>query len=262
MTKATFTIKTRKGFDSVEGYITNDGLHGIDKRGKAWYITDLASGIALNGVGFPKRKDAEASIAELEQAISNKKVRETSNYIKACEELNKHLGKEIAEVKADKEGKKMAKTNTKAKASKKATAKADTNKGLEAEIERLKAEIERLKGVITDYEKALVPEIKGTIDDFDVEGYMSSRDDSARITPELVQALENTEGLVITRKGKDEWLYVSGKTEADTKERKDIFKAMGFRWSANENAWFIAPYPLRSKKAWGAKKARKAMATA
>ena len=251
MTKATFTIRTRKGFDSVEGYITSDGLHGIDKRGKAWYITDLASGIALNGVGFPKRKDAEASIAELEQTISDKKVRETSNYIKACEELNKHLGKEIAKVKAESEGKTMAKTTSKV-----------TKATLEAENKALKAEIEALKKLIEQREELDKAVSKLTIDTFDVEGYMASRDDSARITPELVEALENTEGLTVTRKGKDEWLYVSGKTEADTKERKDIFKAMGFRWSANESAWFIAPYPLRSKKAWGAKKARKANATA
>ena len=148
----------------------------------------------------------------------------------------------------------MAKTNTKAKA----TAKADKSKALEKENKALKKELEILKKQVEELTRIE----KVTIDTFDVEGYMASRDDGARITPELVEALENTEGLTVTRKGKDEWLYVGGKTEADTKERKDIFKTMGFRWSANENAWFIAPYPLRSKKAWGAKKARKAMANA
>lgn len=252
MTKATITIRTRKGFDSVEGYITSDGLHGIDKRGKAWYITDLASGIGLNGVGFAKRKDAEASIAEIEKAIEEKKVRESSKYIKSCEELHKHLSKEVAEIKTESEDKTMS-TNTKAKANtspKRNNYKAE-NEALKKEIEILKKQLEEL----TRVEKV-------TIDSFDVEGYIASRDNSNRITPELVEALENTKGLTVTRKGKDEWLYVSGATEADTKERKDIFKAMGFRWSANESAWFIAPYPLRSKKAWGAKKARKAAANA
>ena len=105
----------------------------------------------------------------------------------------------------------MAKTNTKAKASAK-TAKADTNKALEKENKALKKELEILKKQIEELTRVE----KVNIDSFDVEGYMASRDDSNRITPELVEALENTECLTVSRKGKDEWLYVSGATEADT----------------------------------------------
>ena len=91
---------------------------------------------------------------------------------------------------------------------------------------------------------------------------MASRDNTDRITDGLVEALENTDGLVVTRKGEDKWLYVQGKTEADTKERKEIFKAMGFRWSGKECAWFLAPYPLANGKRYAQRKARKASANA
>ena len=98
---------------------------------------------------------------------------------------------------------------------------------------------------------------KITIDTFDVEGYVNTRDNQHRITAELIEAIANTKGLkgVFKNSAKQvvefsgsEWLYVSGETEADTKERKDIFKAMGFKWSAPEKSWVLAPYPIASKK--------------
>lgn len=267
MTKASFVIRERDGFKSVEGYLSECGLYGVDKRNgtcqpnkQFWYVTDLASGLGIDGQAYSTRKEAVEAIDRVGRIVTEKGLREKPKYIKACEELNKYLkdiNKANTEVKTAKGEKKMAKTNTtKAKA-----VKPETKAQLKELNEALKREIEVLKAQIESFESAVKVE-NITIDTFDVEGYMASRDDSARITPELVEALENTKGLTVTRKGKDEWLYVSGATEADTKERKDIFKAMGFRWSANENAWFIAPYPLRSKKAWGAKKARKASANA
>ena len=111
---------------------------------------------------------------------------------------------------------------------------------------------------------------KTTLDTFDVEGYVNTRDNQHRITAELIEAIANTKGLkgVFKNSAKQvvefsgsEWLYVSGETEADTKERKDIFKAMGFKWSAPEKSWVLAPYPIASKKRWANKKAR-AMANA
>ena len=242
MKKTNFVIRTNKGFQSVEGYITNDSMHGIDKRNNAWYLTELATGYSFDSTAYKSRKDAFVDIERVENVVNARGLRDSEDYKKAVEELKKFKG-----VDTESEGKEMAKTNTKAKA------KADTNnKALEKENKALKKELEILKKQIEELTRVE----KTTIDTFDVEGYLASRDNSARITDELVAALENTEGLTVSRKGKDAWLYVSGATEADTKERKDIFKAMGFKWSAPEKSWFIAPYPLRSKKAWGAKKAR------
>lgn len=261
MTKASFVIRERNGFKSVEGYLSECGQYGIDKRNgvcqpnkQFWYITDLATGLGIDGQAYTTRKEAVEAIDRLDKAVTEKGLREKPKYIKACEELNEYLSKDIkasTEVKTDKGETKM----TTKKDSK------ETKAQLKELNEALKKEIEILKAQIESFENAVKVE-KVTIDTFDVEAYMASRDDTARITPELVEALENTKGLTVSRKGKDEWLYVKGESENDTRERKDIFKTMGFRWSANENAWFIAPYPLRSKKAWGAKKARKATANA
>lgn len=242
MKKTNFVIRTSNGFQNVEGYITNDSMHGIDKRNNAWYLTELATGYSFDSTAYKSRKDAFVDIERVENVVNARGLRDSENYKKAVEELKKFKG-----VDTESEGKEMAKTNTKAKA------KADTNnKALEKENKALKKELEILKKQIEELTRVE----KTTIDTFDVEGYLASRDNSARITAELVEALENTEGLTVTRKGKDGWVYVSGKTEDDTRNRKDIFKAMGFRFSANEKAWFLAPYPLRSAKAWGAKKAR------
>lgn len=230
------------GFQSVNGYITEDGKHGIDKRNNAWHLTDIATGIALSGESYKTRNSAIGDIARAESVITQRACRESERYSKAVAELNKFKG-----VDTESEVKKMAKANTTAP---KRNNYKKQNEELKREIEILKKQIEELGRVE-----------KTTIDTFDVEGYLNTRDNSARITPELVEALENTEGLTVARKGKDEWLYVSGKTADDTKNRKDIFKAMGFRWSGKENAWFIAPYPLANGKRWASKKA-KANATA
>lgn len=249
MKKTSYIIKTREGFERVEGYITDDGKHGIHNRDKAWYITDIPTGIALQGVGFAKRKEAEASIKELEQAVKSKKIRESAKYKDAVKELKDYMGNSKSEVKTESEDKTMA-TKTNTTKAKRTNYKAE-NEALKKEIEILKKQIEGLTRVEVE---------KTTLDTFDVEGYLSKRDDTNRITSELVEAITNTKGLSATREGKDEWLFVRGDSEEATKSRKDIFKAMSFKWSPNHNAWILAPYPIRSKKAWGARKARKAMA--
>lgn len=241
MTKGIIAIKNGKGFENVEGYITADGKYGLVKHGKVWNITDIPTGLALSGAVFKTRKEAIGDIARAEEVITSRGVRETEAYKRAVKELKKFKG-----VVEESEVKKMAKTNTA-----KAEPKAKRN-NYKKQVEELKKEIEILKKQI---ERTAEVE-KITIDTFDVEGYLNTRDNSARITTALVEALENTEGLTVTRKGKDEWLYVSGKTAEDTKNRKDIFKAMGFRWSGKESAWFIAPYPLANGKRWANKKAR------
>lgn len=248
MTKGTFVISTNMGFQRVDGYITENGKHGLDKRNNAWHLTDIATGIALSPASYKTRKAAIEDIARAESVITARGCRDNERYAKAVAELNKFKG-----VDKESEVKKMAKTNKKAEV--KATAPKRNN--YKKQNEELKREIEILKKQVEELTRVE----KTTIDTFDVEGYLNTRDNSARITPELVEALENTEGLTVTRKGKDEWLYVSGKTADDTKNRKDIFKAMGFRWSGKENAWFIAPYPLANGKRWASKKA-KANATA
>ena len=240
MTKGIITIKTNNGFENVEGYITADGKHGLIKRNGVWNITDIPTGIALSGAVFKTRKAAIEDIARAEKVITERGLRDTEQYKKAVKELNNHKGIKESEVK------KMAKTNTNTEG------KAKRN-NYKKQVEELKKEIEILKKQI---EKASEVE-KPTIDTFDVEAYLSTRDNSSRITKELIEALDNTSDLDLVFKGKDGWLYVSG----NTKERKDIFKAMGFRWSGKESAWFIAPYPLANGKRWANKKA-KAMATA
>ena len=249
MTKANFIIRTGEGFVGVEGYITADGLHGIDKRDNAWHLTDIPTGIALSGTSYKTRKSAIEDISRAESVITARGCRDNEKYAKAVAELNKFKG-----VDKESEVKKMAKTNTKAKAD--TTAPKRTN--YKKQNEELKREIERLKKQI----EGLTKVEKTNIDSFDVEAYMASRDNTNRITEALVEALKNTEGLVVTLKGSDNWLYVSGKTADGTKSRKDIFKTMGFRWSGKENAWFLAPYPLANGKRWAAKKASKASANA
>ena len=251
MTKGFITIRTNEGFKNVEGYITADGKHGLIKHGNAWNITDIPTGIALSGAMFKTRKAAIEDIARAEKVITERGLRDTEQYKKAVKELSNHKGIKESEVK------KMAKTNTESKVKRNNYKK--QNEELKKEIEILKKQIEEMGKVE-----------KTNIDTFNIEDYMASRDNLHRITPELIEALENTKGLRIEFRNSNkevvpfsgtEWLYVFGETEADTKERKDMFKAMSFKFSA-EKAWVLAPYPIRSKKAWGAKKARKAMATA
>lgn len=261
MRKATIAIRTNKGIVKVNGYEDRGvGIHRDNLNEKEWVITDLATGLGCCREHFATRKEAEAHIGIALANLESVKAKQTERYADLVRGFNELMGKKDntnTEIKAEREGKKMAKTTSK-KASAKVNTKADNSKAIEKENKALKKEIEILKKQIEELTRVE----KVNIDSFDVEGYMASREDTNRITAELVEALENTEGLVVTRKGADEWLYVSGKTADDTRKRKDIFKAMGFRWSANESAWFIAPYPLRSKKAWGAKKARKANASA
>lgn len=259
MKKAVIEVRTSDGIVKVNGYVNGGvGIHRDIRNNKEWVVTDLNSGLGCFNKHFKTRKEAETNIEGAIANIEGIKAKNPDRYGELVEGFNKLTGKKVnTKANTESEGKKMAKTNTtKAKA-----VKPETKAQLKELNEALKREIEILKKQIESFESAVKVE-SITIDTFDVEGYMASRDDSNRITPELVEAFENTKGLTVIRKGKDEWLYIKGETEADTKERKDIFKAMGFRWSANENAWFIAPYPLRSKKAWGAKKARKAMANA
>lgn len=258
MKKQVIRIRLQDKVVEVNGYVDRGvGIHRDFRNEKEWVITDLATGMGCYNKHFATRKEAEAHVEGALINLENIKIKRPECYedcVKAFNKLTGKSNKANTEVKTEKGEKKMAKTNT----SKKATAKVDTNKALEDENKALKKEIEILKKQI----EGLTKVEKINIDTFDVDGYMASRDDSNRITEALVEALENTEGLVITRKGKDNWLYVGGKTEDDTRSRKDIFKAMGFRFSANEKAWFLAPYPLRSMKSWGAKKAKKASAVA
>ena len=267
MKKQEFTIRVMKGFQSVNGYVTDDGKFGIDKRdGGVWHITDIPTGLAVDNSTYKTRKEAVADIERLEETCKDKKLRETAGYKEAVSKLNEFNG-----IKTESEDKKMAKTNKSAKANTKAKANKpnDTarlegeNVALRKEIEPLKAQIEALqpkaekpKAKAVKPTKKTTP--KATIDTFDVAKYLESRDNSARITPELVEAFKNTADLKIEIRGADGWLYVTGKTIESTKSRMDIFKALGMRFSGREKAWFLAPYPLRSRKSWGAKKARAA----
>ena len=274
-----FNVMRKQGISSVEGYIF-DGF-GIHKEGKGWYVTDLATGMIAVKLPYATLKGAKSvGIEEAKKNLTKIKVAKIEVYNeyvnafnKAVERINKESeGKKMTKT-AKKSAKASTKVNTKAKKESEGKKMAKTTKS--NEVEELKKEVEMLKASIEALTNALnTPKVeskpaeekpkakrarkpKVTIDTFDVEAYMSARDNNDRITEELVKALENTKGLNITRKGEDKWLYVKGETEADTKERKDTFKAMGFRWSGKENAWFIAPYPLANGKRWAAKKARK-----
>lgn len=264
MKKQEIAVRTNEGIVRVNGYVDRGvGIHRDICNEKEWVVTDLASGLGCFNKHFATRKEAEANIEGALKNIENVKGKDPERYEGLVKGFDELTGKSNTNVKTESEGKKMAKTNAKAKAS----AKADNNKALEKENKALKKELEILKKQLDELTRVE----KTSIDTFDVEGYMASRDNMHRITEELVEAIGNTKGLKFVFKNANkevvpfsgtEWLYVSGETEADTKERKDIFKAMSFKWSAPEKAWVLAPYPIRSKKAWGAKKARKAMANA
>ena len=271
MLKQEFIIRRQQGFEKVTGYVTEDGKYGIDKRkGECqpnkdfWYITDIPTGLLMDSNAFTTRKAAVADIARLDALCTDKKLRETAKYKDALAELNEFKG-----IKTESEDKKMAKTNKSAKANAKAKAnKPNETARLEGENVALRKEIEMLKAQIQALQpKAEKPKAKAvkptkkttpkaTIDTFDVAKYLESRDNSARVTPELVKAFENTDDLKIEIRGADGWLYVTGKTIESTKSRMDIFKALGMRFSGREKAWYLAPYPLRSRKSWSAKKAR------
>ena len=247
----TITIRTNKGFQTVNGYIVGD--FGIHKVGKTWVVTDLATGCKANGTDFTTLKDAKAAgVEEAAKNIATVKSTKAETY-KELVKAFKDNAKVNAKANKESEGKKMAKTSkakasTKKSAPKKSAAK-DTNADVIARLERENAELKaRLKALEE-------PEIKG-IDKFDVEGYLATRENDKRVTPELVKAFEETGDLNVEVRGKDGWLYVTGTTEDATKSRRDMFKAMGFRWSGTEKAWFLAPYPLASSKRWASKKAR------
>lgn len=249
MKKQEIAVRTNEGIVRVNGYVDRGvGIHRDIRNSKEWVVTDLASGMGCFNKHFATRKEAEANVEGALKNIANVKSKNPERYERLIKGFNELMGNTNTEVKTESEGKTMAKTNT---------TKAKRN-NYKAENEVLKREIEILKKQVEELTRVE----KTNIDSFDVEGYLASRDNNNRITPELVEALVNTKGLSVSREGKDEWLFVRGETVEDTKSRKDIFRAMSFKWSPNHNAWILAPYPIRSKKAWGAKKARKAMATA
>lgn len=265
MKKQEIAVRTNDGIVRVNGYVDRGvGIHRDIRNEKEWVVTDLNTGMGCFNKHFATRKEAEAHIGDALKNLESIMVKRPECYADCVKAFNKLTGKkDNAKINKESEGKKMAKTNTKAKTS----AKADNNKALEKENKALKKELEILKKQLEELTRVE----KVNIDSFDVEGYLASRDNMHRITEELVEAIGNTKGLSFVFKNAKkevvpfsgtEWIYVSGETEADTKERKDIFKAMSFKWSAPEKAWVLAPYPIRSKKAWGAKKARKASANA
>lgn len=82
-------------------------------------------------------------------------------------------------------------------------------------------------------------EIKG-IEVFDVEGYLEEVEDAEdRITDELIEALNETDGVTAELIGT--WLWVTG----NTKEHKEILKSLGFRWSGKKQAWYMAPNAIK-----------------
>lgn len=259
MKKQEIAVRTNDGIVRVNGYVDRGlGIHRDIRNDKEWVVTDLNTGMGCFNKHFATRKEAEAHIGDALKNLESVMVKRPDCYADCVKAFNKLTGKkDNSKANTESEGKKMANTNTKAKASAK-TAKADNNKALEKENKALKKELEILKKQLDELTRVE----KVNIDSFDVEGYLASRDNTNRITPELVEAIANTEGLSVSREGKDEWLFVRGESEEATRSRKDIFRAMSFKWSPNHNAWILAPYPLRSKKAWGAKKARKASANA
>jgi hypothetical protein len=263
MKKQQFVVRSTAGFEVVEGYVTDDGRYGIDKRKgtcqpnkEFWYLSDVPSGLALDGSGYKTRKAAEAAIEGIEERITQGKLRESDKYKARVEEINEYKKsngiKETAE--EDKKMAKQTRTNTdKVKAMESKVL--DASKTIEqqrAEIAQLKAKIKELEKLVKEYgdiidslrEDEAEPEIKG-IDAFDIEGYMATRDNTNRITDELVKAFEETEGLKVERRGKDGWLYITGETEDDTRSRKDIFNALHMRWSGKQGAWFMTPYPVK-----------------
>lgn len=231
MKKSNFVIRERDGFREVSGYVTDDGKYGIDHREgycepnkKFWRITDIATGMSPNGQAYSTRKKAMADIEDVDAKMA--KIRDSKRYEEIVNAMNEFKGVKTMKTK-----------ETKAKANTKAKAKKPTQKEIIARLEKENAELKaRLESLET-------PASKG-IETFDVEGYLASRDNEHRITPELVKALKETEGLKVETRGKDKWVYVTG----ETKPLKDIFKALGFRWSGKETAWFLAPYPLKSPK--------------
>lgn len=232
MKKTVIDIRTRVGIEKIDAYVEGDfAVHktpksnGCADSGKVWQITHVPSGLGC-GVVVNTRKEALAKIPQVIEYVG--KI-DKARLDKAIAEFNEMRGIKTKSVKAkaSKGDKKMAKK----------TSKKETQKDVIARLERENAE---LKARLESLEK---PENTG-IETFDVEGYMASRDNEHRITPELIKAISKTKGLKVERRGADEWLYVTG----DTKPYKEIFKAMGFRFSGKETAWFLAPYPLKSPK--------------
>ena len=252
MKKQIIEIMTKNGIAKVDGYVIDDTF-AVTKSatGKTWCVTDIASGLTASRVGYNTRKEAIASVPEAYKSLNRLMTEKPENYANAVNKFN--------ELKEGKTMKKTSKATKTAKASKTAkTSKKPTQKEIIAKLEKENAELkERIKSLET-------PEIKG-IEAFDIEGYMATRDNSARITPELIKALQETEGLKVEFHAKGgkvvkkftgtEWLYVKG----DTRPLKEIFNALKFRFSGKETAWFLAPYPIRNGAKYAAKKA---MATA
>lgn len=78
------------------------------------------------------------------------------------------------------------------------------------------------------------------IDTFDVEAYLTETADAEdRITDELVAALDNTKDIEAELIGT--WLWVTG----NTRDHKDVLKALGFRWSGKKQAWYMSPAPVK-----------------
>ena len=285
MKKAILNIRTNDGIKEVNGYVISKDF-GMVKRGDGYGITDLKTGYNLSTVPYATMKDAlKGGIDEAKKKIAHYTMAKPEAYNDLVIAFSKATNKEVEEVKAKNEAKKGG---AKMKKTAKKTAKANTTKKnakvekVEVnQVEALTKEVEALKAMIEELTKAKVeakPEkvekpkakktakAKTTIDTFNVDEYMKTRDNTARITSELIEALKNTKGLKIEYHAKDkkvvkkfsgtEWIYVKGNTEEDTKARKEIFKAMGFRWSGVDKAWYLAPHPLANGKRWASKKAK------
>jgi len=122
---------------------------------------------------------------------------------------------------------------------------------LRAEIAELKAYIESIEAkAIKEADESIEPdpedepeedtEESDNIDTFDVEAYLTETADAEdRITDELVAALDNTKDIEAELIGT--WLWVTG----NTRDHKDVLKALGFRWSGKKQAWYMSPAPVK-----------------
>lgn len=87
--KATFKIKTKDGFEEVNGYETRIGKVrvGLDKRNGSWKVTELSTGLAIGFFGHNTRDEAIEFVKKdmmdaLEKFINSEKYKEAKAELK------------------------------------------------------------------------------------------------------------------------------------------------------------------------------------
>lgn len=93
---------------------------------------------------------------------------------------------------------------------------------------------------------ARFPYVKNIHQNKDGETYEKETEEAPEEFINLINKLLHVPGLVIEILGSFVW--ISG----NTKENKELIKSLGFKWSKNKEAWYLAPkgYHKKSRSDW------------